>query len=193
MNAPLQRDRLRQRGQDGLFDRRPHRRLAEHGAARNCPRRIRSSPSSDKLILETPPTSKRSLVYHAGDHARGDADRFRSSAPRSASALAVAIVSVRVARTLADAVDRRLADGADHRAGADDRRHPQPVRHRRHDAESGDRGLSLVLSDHRRDGEGPALARSAAARSHAHLFGDVGADAVRSCARPRACRSSSPA
>ncbi len=46
------------------------------------------------------------------------------------------------------------------------------------DAEGGDRRLSLVLPDHRRHGQGPALARSAATRSDAHLFGDARAEVL---------------
>ena len=81
-----------------------------------------------------------------------------------------------LARAFDDAVDRGLADRADHCAGADDRRHPQPVQRHRNRAESRDRGLSLVLSGDRRHGQGLPLARSAAARSHAHLFRDARAD-----------------
>ncbi len=40
-----------------------------------------------RLIVATPPTSKRSLVYHGADHARGDADRLPDRRRRSASAL----------------------------------------------------------------------------------------------------------
>ena len=89
-----------------------------------------------------------------------------------------------LARALDDAVDRGVADRADHRARADDRRHPQPVQHHRHRAQSGDRGLSFVLSGDGRHGQGLPLARSAAARPHAHLFGDARAD-VPQAARAR--------
>ena len=50
----------------------------------------------DRTVLETDPTSKRSLVYHASITLAGDAARLCSSAPRSAIALAVLIVSLRI-------------------------------------------------------------------------------------------------
>ena len=184
--------RLRQRGPDGLFDRRPRSAPRSTWSGRSCLRRIRSSPNSTSSSSRPrrPPSAASSFM--AGitleetligfRHRRGARRRLAGRDRLDARA-----------RTLADAVDRRLADGADHRARADDRRHPQPVRHRRHCAEGRDRRLSLVLSDHRRDGQGPALAGPVAARSHAHLFGDARRRPSRSCARPRARRSFSPA
>ncbi len=161
-------------------------------SARSCPRRIRSSPNStSSSSRRRRPRSAASSITRSITLA-GDADRLllrrrarhRPGGPDHLGAQP---------RTLDDAVDRRLADRADHRAGADDRRDPQPVRHHRARAQGGDRRLSLVLPRHRRHGQRPALARSAAARSDAHLFGDAGADLRRSCARRRARRSFSPA
>ena len=64
MNAPLQRDVFANAGQTRLFDRRSRRRFAQHGAPETpAPHQIVAE--LDKLMLETAPTSKRGLVYHA--------------------------------------------------------------------------------------------------------------------------------
>ncbi len=191
MNAPLQRDVFANAGRDGLFDRRARRRFAQHGApetprAASDRRRTQQTRIRDRADLEARPRLSRL------DHVAGDADRLllrrfarhRPGGPRHLRAQP---------RAIDDAVDRRLADRADHRAGADDRGDPQSVRHHRARAQGGDRRLSLVFPRHRRHGQRPAFARSAATRSHAHLFGDVGAD-IREIARAgERCRSFSPA
>ena len=191
MNAPLQRDAFANAGRtdystrDLIVDSLNMERPKLPGAASDR-RRTLQARARDRADLEAQPRLSRR------DHARGDADRLsdrrgarhRPRRPHRLDALA---------RAIDDALDRRLADGADHRARADDRRHPQPVRHHRRRAQGGDRRLSVVLPDHGRHGERLPLARSAAARSHAHLFGDAGCRPSSSCARPRARRSSSPA
>ena len=129
MNAPLQRD---------LFantDKTDYTTADLVGASLNMERPKLPAPHQIvgelyRLVIATAPTSKRSLVYHAGITLEETLIGFLIGATLGIG-LAVLIVFVRLARTLADAVDRRLADDADHRAGADDRRHPQPVRHRR--------------------------------------------------------------
>ncbi len=68
-----------------------------------------------KLLIATDPTSKRSLVFHAAITLEETLIGFAIGA-----ALGVALAAVdrrrAVSRTFADALDRRLADGADHRA-----------------------------------------------------------------------------
>ena len=181
MNASLQRDVFANAGRTDYST------LDLIGASLNMERPKLPAPHQivaelDKLVFETPPTSKRSLVFHAGITLEETLIGFLIGAALGVG-LAVRSSRSRVLERSADALDRRLADGADHRARADDRRDPQPVRHRRHDAEGGDRGLSLLLSDHRRHGQRLPLAGPAAARSDANLFGDVGAD---SCEAARA-------
>src|SRR5271166_4498296 len=166
--------RLRQRRPRRLLDPGPHRRFAQHGAAETAGaapdrRRALAARVRDRADIEAQSGLSRP------HHPRGDADRLSDRRrarhrPRRRHRLNA------LARAVDDALDRRLADGADHRARADDRRHPQPVRHHRRRAEGGDRRLSVVLPDHRRHGQRLPLARSAAARSHAHLFGDADAD-----------------
>ena len=158
-------------------------------SGRSCPPPHQVASELDKLVFNTPPTSKRSLVYHGPitleETLIGFASRlgFGHRSCRSDRLHALA-------RALDDALDRRLADRADHRARADDRRHPQPVQHYRRRAEGGDRGLSLVLSGDGRHGQGIPLARSIAARSDAHLFRDARAD-VSEASAPRPARHSS--
>ena len=162
---------LRQRGPDGLFHARAYRRVAQHGAAEAaCAASGRRRTLQARLRHRADVEAQPCLPWR--DHARGDADRLRDRLgaghrPRRSHRLHA------LARAIDDAVDRGLADRSDHRARADDRRHPQPVQHHRRRAEGGDRGLSVVLSGDRRHGEGLPLARSVAARSHAHLFGDA--------------------
>ena len=191
MNAPLQRDQFANAGRTDYSTQ------DLVGASLNMERPKLPAPhqvASElyKLVFTTPPTSKRSLVYHGLHHAGRDADRLRSRlgfGHRSCRSHRLHAL----ARALDDALDRGVADRADHRARADDRRHPQPVQHHRHCAEGGDRGLSLVLSGDGRHGQGIPLARSVAARPHAHLFGDASADLPEAAERPPARHSSSPA
>ena len=85
MNAPLQRDVFANAGRDDYS-------TADLVAASlNMERPKLPAPHQivaelDKLILETPPTSKRGLVYHACDHLAGDADRLLLRRWRSGSA-----------------------------------------------------------------------------------------------------------
>src|SRR3984957_4063752 len=165
---------VRQRGPDGLLHPGPRRRVASYGAAeaaRAAPGRERALQARlrDRADVEAQPCV--SWAHYAGRDADRLRHRFgsRHRARRSHRLHALA-------RALDDAVDRSVADRADHRARAHDRRHPQPVQRHRYRAKGGDRGLSLILSGDRRHGQGLALARSAATRSYAHLFGDARAD-----------------
>ena len=191
MNAPLQRDQFANAGrtdystQDlvgaSLNMERPKLPAPHQVASRALQARLRHPAD-----VEAQPRLSR--AYHTGR----DADRLRNR-------LGFGHRSCRsdrlhaLARALDDALDRRLADRADHRARADDRRHPQPVQHYRHCAEGGDRGLSLVLSGDGRHGQGIPFARSIAARPHAHLFGDASADVSEAAGARPARHSSSPA
>ena len=64
MNAPLQRDAFANAGRTDYTTRRTRRRLAQHGAA-EAARAASDRRRARQAGVETPPTSKRSLVYHA--------------------------------------------------------------------------------------------------------------------------------
>ena len=141
--------RLRQRGPDRLYDRRSRRRVAQHGAARSCRRRIRSSPNSTSSSSQTAPTSKRSLIYHAAITLEETLIGFLIGAALGIG-LAVAIVSVRMLeRSLMPWIVASQTVPIIALA-------PMIVVILNQfditgiDAEGGDRGLSLVLSDHGR-------------------------------------------
>ncbi len=142
MNASLQRDQFANAGRTDYS--------AQDliGASLNMERPKLPAPhqvASElyKLVFATPPTSKRSLVYHGlitlEETLIGFADRLgfghRACCSHRLHALA---------RALDDAVDRGVADRADHCARAHDRGHPEPVQHHRHCAQGRDRRLSLA-------------------------------------------------
>ena len=77
--------------------------------------------------------------------------------------------------------------------GADDHRRARQYRHHRLDPEGDHLGLSVVLPGDHRHGEGPALARHAAARSHAHLQCQREPALPEAALAGRPCRSCSPA
>ena len=97
-----------------------------------------------KLVFATPPTSNAPRLSRM-DHPSGNADRL----PRRRCARGRARDHDRLrwlARTLDDAVDRRLADHSYHRARADDRGDPQPVQHHGNRAKGRNRGYSASIT-----------------------------------------------
>ena len=182
MNAPLQRDAYANAGRTDYSTQRLI--VASLNMERpKLPGPHQVAGEMYKLIFATPPTSKRSLVYHGLITLEETLIGFVIGAALGIG-LAVVIVSVRW-------LDRSLT--------------PWLVASQtvpiialapmivvilnqfditRDRAEGGDRRLSVVLSDDGRHGEGLPLARTAATRPHAHLFGVAGAD-VREAARAR--------
>jgi NitT/TauT family transport system permease protein len=125
MNAPLQRDAF------ANADRADYSTLELIDASLAMERPKLPAPHQivaelGRLIFETAPTSKRGLVYHAWITLQETLIGFFFGVSLGIG-LAVVVISAPPPRTIDDAVDRRFADRADHRAGADDRGDPQSV------------------------------------------------------------------
>ena len=122
-----------------------------------------------KLIVLTDPGSRRSLVYHGAITFEETVIGFAIGASLGV-ALAVLVVSFGgLERSLMPWIVASQTVPIIALA-ADDRGHPQPVRHRRPRAQGDHRRLSVVLPRHRRHGQRFARARASATRSDAHLF-----------------------
>ena len=168
MNADLAALRLRDAGRDV----RPRGNSSGHavaGAAARCRRRTRSRSELWKTVVDTAPTSKRSLVYHAWITLSSTLLGFVFGTALGIL-LAVLIVHVR-------SLDRSLMPWIiasqtipilAHRA--DDHRRARPAIGITGLVPEGDHlDLSVLLPGHGRHGEGPALARADASRPDAHL------------------------
>ena len=192
MNAPLQRDLFANAGRTDYSTQRPRRRRSLNMERPKLPAPHQIVGELYKLVFATAPTSKRSLVYHGLITLEETLIGFVVGAALGIG-LAVLIVSMRwlerslmpwivasqtmpiiaLAPMIVVILNQFDITGIAPKAA-----------------------IAAYLSffpDHCRHGQGLPLARSAAARSDAHLFGDARRRRSSSCARRRARRSSSPA
>ena len=156
-------------------------------SGRCCRRRTRwRSNSIDERLRAARSPRRAASLYHAYVTGSAAVRRLRLRHPARHPAVA-RHRALAHARPQPAALDHRLADHADPGDRADDHRRARQHRAHRPDAQGGDLDVSVLLPGHHRHGEGPALARSVAARPDAHLLGEPRARSSGSCAGRRRC------
>ena len=193
MNAPLQRDLFANAGRTDYTTRRSRRRRCSTWSGRSCPRRIRSSRELDRAGVRDrrrPPSAAWSITGAITLRRRCSASAFgaafgiglavlivmsmrcsrRSLMPWIVASQTVPIIAL--APMIVVILNQFDITGVV--------------------AQGGDRRLSVVLSRHRRHGQGLALARPLQL-DLMRTYSRRGRRLFSSCARRRARRSSSPA